>query len=110
MAFSPKILSQTVPGAGGAFTDAYTVPGATSTTVGTVTVHNTSSTTTDDGRLRTAIAGAANASSQQVFNINVPPDGTVVLTMGVTLATTDVVRVAATNGTLNFHLYGIEEA
>jgi hypothetical protein len=110
MAINPKVLAQHVPAAGGAFEDAYTVPGATKTTASTVILHNTSTTTTDSAYLRVAVAGAVNATSQQLFSINVPPEGTIIVTTGVTLATTDVVRVAAANGTTNFHIYGIEEA
>jgi hypothetical protein len=110
MAITPKVLSQHVPAAGGAFENAYTVPGATQTTIATVILHNTNGTTSDAGQLRVAIAGAANALSQEVFNVNVPADGTVVLTTGITVQATDVVRVASANGTLNFHLYGIEES
>jgi len=109
MAIDPLVLAQTVPAVGGAFVDSYTVPGATAATVSTIIIHNTDSSTTDDGRVRVAIAGAANAISQQIFDVNVPATGTVIITTGVTLATTDVVRVASSNGTLNFHLYGIEE-
>lgn len=110
MAINPKVLAQHVPAAGGAFEDAYTVPGATKTTCATVILHNTSTTTTDAAYVRVAVAGAANAISQQIYSVNVPPEGTVIVTTGITLATTDVVRVAAANGTTNFHLYGIEEA
>lgn len=110
MAINPKVLAQHVPGAGGAYEDAYTVPALTKTTCSTVMMHNTSTTVTDSAYLRVAVAGAADALSQQAFSINVPPEGTIIVTTGVTLATTDVMRVAATNGTVNFHLYGIEEA
>jgi len=110
MAINPRVLAQHVPAAGGAFEAAYTVPALTKTTCSTVIMHNTNTTTTDAAYVRVAVAGAADAISQQIYSVNVPPEGTVIVTTGITLATTDVVRVASSNGTVNFHLYGIEEA
>jgi hypothetical protein len=109
MAIDPDIIAQRTPAAGGGFEVAYTVPALTATTISTIILHNTDPTTTDDGRVRIADNGAANAATQQIVNVNIPPDGSVVITTGVTLAATDVVRVASTNGTLNFHFYGIVE-
>ena len=110
MAISPKVLAQRTPAAGGAFEDAYTVPGATQTTVSTILFHNTHAVNTDTAQVRIAIGGAVNAATQQIMNVNVPAEGTVIITTGITLAATDVARVASTNGTVNFHFYGIEEA
>lgn len=111
MAIEPKVLAQHTPAAGGGFEDAYTVPGATATTIATVILHNDgTSAATDTAQIRIAVGGAANALSQQIWNVNVPNEGSIIITTGLTLATTDVVRVASTNGDVNFHLYGIEES
>jgi hypothetical protein len=108
MAFNPKVLGQSRPLAA-TLTAAYTVPAVTKTTVSSIAIHNTSG-TTDPVLVTVAPAGAADATVHQLLNVNIPGDGTVILTVGITLATTDVVRVRSENGTSNFHLYGIEEA
>lgn len=111
MAIAPKILAQHTPAAGGAFEDAYTVGGGIGTTVATIIMHNDgTSGSTDAAQIRVAPAGAADAITQQIWNVNVPDEGTVVVTTGITLEATDVVRVASANGDVNFHLYGIEES
>ena len=110
MALAPQVIAQRTPAAGGAFEDAYTVPGATAVTVATIIMHNDgTSGATDTAQVRIAVAGAADAVTQQVWNVNIPDEGTIVITTGITLAATDVVRVASTNGDVNFHLYGIVE-
>jgi len=110
MSIAPKVLAQRTPAAGGGFEDAYTVPGATQTTIATILCHNTHATITDTAQVRVAVGGAGNAATQQIMNVNVPAEGTVIITTGITVSATDVVRVASTNGTVNFHLYGIEES
>jgi hypothetical protein len=109
MAIAPDIIAQHTPAAGGAFEAAYTVPASTQVTVSTIIIHNTDPSVTDDGRVRVANNGAANAATQQIINVNIPPDGSAIITTGVTISATDVLRVASTNGTLNFHFYGIVE-
>lgn len=111
MAIAPKVLAQHTPAAGGAFEDAYTVGAGVQTTVATIIAHNDgSSGTTDTAQIRVAVAGAVNALTQQLYNFNVPDEGTVQITTGITLSATDVIRVASTNGDVNFHFYGIEES
>ena len=110
MAIAPDIIAQHTPAAGGAFEDAYTVPASTAVTIATIIMHNDgSSGTTDTAQIRVADAGAVDAITQQIWNVNVPDEGTIVVTTGITLAATDVIRVASTNGDVNFHLYGIVE-
>ena len=54
-------------------------------------------------------AGAAIAASQYVvYDAAINSNDTVFLTLGVTLATTDVVSVYAGTATVSFHLYGSE--
>jgi len=107
MAITPQILANVRPGAA-AQTVIYT-PTADSATISTITVHNTSTTTTDVCVMTAAPQGAVDATAHQLFNVNVPPEGTIVFTIGATLNTTDVIRATATNGTLNFHVFGILE-
>jgi hypothetical protein len=107
MAFATKNF-QTRPAAA-TLTTNYTVPAATKSTVTTMLIHNTSTTTTDVGVIKLAPLGAADATIHQVYNIDVPLNGTWTLTIGATLLATDVLRVQSTNGTLNFTTFVIEE-
>jgi len=107
MAEAYKVLGQSDPVAA-TLTDAYTVPGATSTVVSTVTVANRAATGTSF-RISVAQAGAANNDDQYVwYDIAIPGNDTFGATMGLTLATTDVVRVYATLATLTFSIFGSE--
>jgi hypothetical protein len=111
MAIAPKVLAQKTPAAGGAFEDAYTVGGGVGTTIATIILHNDgTSGATDTAQIRIAVAGAADNITQQIWNVNVPDEGSIIITTGITLEATDVVRVASTNGDVNFHFYGIEES
>ena len=107
MANTLKVLGQSNPLAA-TLTDAYTVPGVTSATVSTITVANRSATTTSF-RISVAIAGAADNAVQYVaYDTAIAGNDTIAFTIGVTLATTDVVRVYATLATLSFNIFGVE--
>jgi hypothetical protein len=107
MADTIKILGQSNPAATTS-TDIYTVPSSTSTTVSSITVCNRSTTGTTF-RISVAIAGAG-LSNEQYLYYDVPIQGneTFVATVGITLATTDKIRVYATNNTLSFNVFGVE--
>ena len=107
MAEAYKIISQTKPTAA-SLTDAYTVPGATSTVISTVTVCNQSATPTAF-RISTAIAGAADTAKQYSFyDVPIAGNESKVVTIGATLATTDVLRVYNTLATCSFVAFGTE--
>lgn len=108
MADTYKVLGQSNPAAT-TLTDIYTVPAATSVIVSTITVANRSAVATSF-RISVAIAGAADA-NQQYIAYDVPINGneTISLTIGVTLAATDKVRVYATLATLSFNIFGVEK-
>lgn len=107
MTDSAKILSQTNPSAT-TLTDSYTVPAATSTVVSSIIVANRSVTATTF-RISIAVAGAADNSKQYIYyDVQAPGNDTFVSTIGLTLATTDVVRVYTTLATCSFTLVGIE--
>lgn len=109
MAISPKILAQTRPSAG-VLTDHYTCPASTKTTTTTIAIHNTSS-TEDTFKITVAPSGAADATVHELYGgAACPGNETITITIGVTLNATDKIRVHSTNGTLNFHTYGIEES
>ena len=108
MATQPKTLGQTNPSAA-SLTDSYTVPAVTKTTVSTITVANRSATPTSF-RISVAKAGVADALQQYLFyDVPITGNDTFAATIGITLETTDVVRVYATLATLSFNIFGIEE-
>jgi hypothetical protein len=100
-----KILAQTSPIAN-TLTACYTVPAATSTVISSIIVCNTNS-TAQTFRISLAIGGASDATSQYIYyDLPIAGNDTFVATMGVTLATTDVVRVQANSTLVNFVLTG----
>ena len=109
MATTYKVLGQSNPSATTA-TTLYTVPSATSTVVSTITVCNQASTA---GTFRIAIrpAGASLAAQHYVaYDTPIAANDTIALTLGVTLATTDVVTIYASSATMSFNAYGSEIA
>lgn len=109
MADTAKVLSQTKPVAV-TLTDAYTVPGATQTVVSSVVACNQSATPTSV-RVSVAVAGAVDTPKQYLFfDVPIAGNETKALTIGITLAATDVVRVYNTLATVSFNVFGIETA
>lgn len=102
-----KTLGQANPSAT-TLTTLYTVPAATSAVVSTVSVCNRSATPTAF-RISVAIAGAADNNVQYVaYDVPIQANETQTFTIGMTLATTDVVRCYATLATLTFIAFGSE--
>jgi glucose-6-phosphate dehydrogenase assembly protein OpcA len=102
-----KVLAQSNPSATTA-TTLYTVPSSTSTVVSTVTVCNQASTA---GSYRIAVrpAGASLAAQHYVaYDVPIAANDTTALTLGITLATTDVVTVYASSATMSFAAFGSE--
>ena len=107
MADAYKVLGQSAPSAT-TLTDIYTVPAATEAVVSTILVANRSATPTSF-RLSVAPAGAADATSQYLYyDVALDGNDTFAATIGLTLATTDKVRVYATLATVSFSLFGTE--
>lgn len=107
MAITYKVLGQSNPSATTA-TTLYTVPSATSTVCSTITVCNQSATA---GSFRIAIrpAGESLAAKHYIsYDTNVPGNDTVSLTIGITLAETDVITVYASSSSISFNLFGSE--
>ena len=101
-----KILGQVLPAAT-TLTTLYTVPSSTSSVCSTLSICNQGISTTY--RIAIRPAGAAITASQYVvYDAAINSNDTVFLTLGVTLATTDVVSVYAGTATVSFHLYGSE--
>jgi hypothetical protein len=102
-----KVLGQSTPSAT-TNTSLYTVPSSTSTVVSTVTVCNQASTA---GTFRIAIrpAGASIAAQHYLaYDTPIAANDTIALTLGITLATTDVVTIYASSATMSFAAFGSE--
>jgi glucose-6-phosphate dehydrogenase assembly protein OpcA len=102
-----KVLGQVNPSATTA-TTLYTVPSAKSAVISSLTVCNQASTA---ATFRVAVrpAGASLAAVHYVaYDVAVGAADTTALTLGITLATTDVVTVYASTANISFHAYGDE--
>lgn len=107
MATTYKILGQVQPTLG-TNTTLYTVPSATSTVISTLTICNAG---LNAGTYNVAVrqAGASLTGAQYIaFSASLNPGDTSALTMGMTLAATDVVTVYSSNAGLSFNLFGSE--
>ena len=89
-------------------TDLYTVPGTTSTVVSSIFVCNRG-TTSSKFRISHAVGGGATANKDYLFyDETVPANSTYQFTAGLTLATTDKIKVYAETANLSFNIYGQE--
>ena len=107
MATTYKVLGQSNPSAT-TNTTLYTVPSATSAVVSSIMICNqTASAATY--RIAVRPAGASVASQHWiVYGATVAASDTTILTVGLTLATTDVITVYASTANLSFSAYGSE--
>lgn len=102
-----RVLGQSNPAA---TTNAtlYTVPSATSAVCSTLSVCNLG-TTSATFRVAVRPAGATLANQHYVaFDAAVAAGDAILLTLGISLAATDVVTVYASNANLSFSLFGSE--
>ncbi len=106
MATTYKVLGQSNPSATTA-TTLYTVPASTSAVCSTLSVANIGVSTTFRVAIRPAAATLANQ-HYIVYDSAINAGTAVFLTIGVTLATTDVVTVYAGTANLAFGLFGSE--
>ena len=107
MTTSYKVLGQSNPAATTA-TTLYTVPSVTSTVVSTLTVCN-QATTSATFRIAVRPAGATLANQHYIaYGTSINPNDMLTLTLGITLATTDVVTIYASTATMSFSLFGSE--
>jgi hypothetical protein len=105
-----KILGQVSPSA---ITEStlYTAPSLTSTVVSSISVCNQ---TASSATFRVAVQPSADAGSDAVakhylvYGTTVGAADTVILTIGVTMAAGDRIRVYASNANLSFSAYGSE--
>lgn len=102
-----KVLGQANPSATTA-TTLYTVPSAKSAVVSTLVVANLS---TSAATYRVAIrpAGATLANTHYIaYDVALSANDSTALTLGITLATTDVITVYASSANVNFTAFGDE--
>jgi len=102
-----KTLGQAAPAATTS-ADLYTVPASTSTIVSTIVISNRAATPATF-RLSQSLTGAALANKDYLaYDTPIPGNGFVTLTLGITMATTDKLRVYASTADLSFNAFGTE--
>jgi hypothetical protein len=102
-----KVLGQSNPAATTA-TTLYTVPAATSAVISSITIANVSASTATY-RIAIRPAGASLATVHYIaYDVSISANDTVSLSLGLSLATTDVITVYASSTNLVFHAYGAE--
>jgi hypothetical protein len=107
MANTYKVLGQVNPSAT-TNTTLYTVPSATSTVCSTLTICNQAS---SNAAIRLAVrpAGAALAALHYIaYDTVISGNDLLTLTIGMSLATTDVITVYANTANVSFSLFGSE--
>ena len=107
MALTYKVLAQSSPSAT-TNTDIYTVGAGKQAVVSTITVANRSA-TARTYRIAIRPAGTTLANQHYIaYDVTLNANDTTALTLGVTLAATDVVTVYASTTDLSFGIFGSE--
>jgi hypothetical protein len=107
MAETIKVLGQSAPSAT-TLTDLYTVPASTSTTISTFIICNRGSSNATF-RVSVAVGGASDDNKQYLYyDALILKNDSIPVTIGPTLAATDVVRVYASSADLSFNIFGVE--
>jgi glucose-6-phosphate dehydrogenase assembly protein OpcA len=102
-----KVLGQSNPSATTA-TSLYTVPSSTSTVVSSISVCNLASSSATY-RIAVRPAGASLANQHYLaYDVTVGASDTTIITVGLTLATTDVITVYSSTANLSFAAFGSE--
>ena len=107
MANSYKILGQSMPTAN-TFSDVYVVPANTSAIISTVNVCNTTMSNVTF-RLAARRANTSLTTSQYlVYDTVLPAQDSIALSLGISLANTDVLTVYSFQGNTTFNVFGVE--
>lgn len=107
MATTYKVLGQSTPSATTA-TTLYTVPAATSAVASSIVICNQNA-SAKTFRIAVRPAGATLAGQHYLaYDAAIAANDSVIMTIGMTLATTDVVTVYASATLLSFSLFGTE--
>jgi glucose-6-phosphate dehydrogenase assembly protein OpcA len=108
MATTYKVLGQSAPSATTA-TTLYTVPSATSAVISTLVVANRASTAATY-RISIRPGGASQANQHYLaYDVEVSGSDSTTLTLGMTLAATDVITIYASTANLSFNLFSSEK-
>lgn len=100
-----KVLGQSAPSAT-TNTDVYTSPASTQTVISTISIANRGATAATF-RIAIRVAGSAIANEDYIaYDATVAANDATNLTLGITLAATDVVTIYASNANLSFNLFG----
>jgi len=109
MATTYKVLGQSAPSAT-TNTDVYTVGSSKTAVISTITVCNRSATAATY-RIAIRPAGATIANQHYIaYGATCPANDMIALTLGISVAATDVVTVYASSADLSFGVYGGEVA
>ena len=104
-----KVLGQSNPAAT-TLTSLYTVPASKEAVVSSISVANLTATAATF-RLAVRPAGASIANQHYIgYDITVGASDTTIITVGLTLAATDVLTVYASSATVSFNAFGSEIA
>ena len=112
MATAYKVLGQSNPSATTA-TTLYTVPSATQAVVSSISIANLTATAATFRLIvqKSADVSGTITSAQYIgYDITVGASDTTIITVGLTLATGDVIKVYASTATLAFQAFGSEVA
>lgn len=102
-----KVIAQSAPSAT-TNTTLYTVPSATQAVISTITISNRAS-SQDTYRIAIRPGGASLANQHYVaYDVPIQANDTTALTLGITLAATDVITVYAGTANLSFSVFGSE--
>ena len=102
-----KVLGQSNPAAN-TETTVYTVPSGNSAVLSSLTICN-QGTGNATANINVCVANAAvSASNRIVGTTNIVANDTIFLTLGVTMAATDTIRVVASTANVSFNVFGSE--
>jgi glucose-6-phosphate dehydrogenase assembly protein OpcA len=102
-----KVLGQVAPSATTA-TTLYTVPSATQAVVSTIAVANRAATAATY-RIAIRVAGSALSNEEYIaYDAAITANNSTFITVGITLAATDVLTVYASTADLSFNAFGSE--
>lgn len=102
-----QVLGQIVPIAN-TLTALYTVPSSTSASISSIIVCNQNNTIVLF-RIAVAVSGTVDSSKQYLyFDLPLDSNDTFIATVGISLATGDIVRVLSNTDNVSFNIFGVE--
>jgi hypothetical protein len=107
MAQTYKVLGQAAPGAT-TETDLYAVPASTRAVISSIVITERGG-GTPTYRLSVSVGAAATTNKDYlVYGAALTANGYVTLTLGISLAATDTIRVYASDANVTFQVFGVE--